>query len=100
MGPNYEFLLFDDLKFQTVANHLLFKDGDYNKGSEAFHQNLTSRELRKVVLRDDVSDLSKLEENFNERDDRIMAGEMKPRKVKRPDGQYSTDSDGMSSFDS
>ena len=38
-----------------------------------------SRSVRKAVLADDISDLSKVEENFNERDDRIKAGEMKPR---------------------
>ena len=35
---------------------------------------------RQIVLEDDVKDLHKMEENFNERDQRIEAGEMKPRR--------------------
>ena len=60
--------------------------------------------MRKAVLGDDISDLSKIEENFNERDDRILAGEMKPRKIRKKrimsEISSSPSSDAMSSFDS
>lgn len=39
-----------------------------------------------------------MELNFNERDDRIEAGDMKPRRELK--NEDSIDSDGMSSFDS
>ena len=64
---------------------------------------MSPQEVRQIVLRDDISDLEKIEENFNERDPRIVAGEMRPRKVKNDEnnnGMESSDSDGMSSFDS
>ena len=54
--------------------------------------------MRQIVLEDDVKDLDKIEENFNERDWRIEAGEMKPRRELK--NEDSIDSDGMSSFDS
>lgn len=54
--------------------------------------------MRQIVLEDDVKDLHKMEENFNERDQRIEAGEMKPRRELK--NEDSVDSDGMSSFDS
>lgn len=54
--------------------------------------------MRQIVLNEDVKDLHNIEENFNERDDRIEAGEMKPRR--RLNNEDSIDSDGMSSFDS
>jgi hypothetical protein len=38
------------------------------------------RSLRKILFKNENVDLSDLEENFNERDARIRAGEMKPRK--------------------
>lgn len=41
---------------------------------------MSPREVRQIVVRDDISDLEKVEENFNERDPRIIAGDMKPRK--------------------
>jgi hypothetical protein len=31
-------------------------------------------------MKDEIDDLSDVEENFNERDERIYSGEMKPRK--------------------
>lgn len=38
MGPtNYEFLLFDDLKFHSVAKNMLFSDGDFQKGQEIWN---------------------------------------------------------------
>ena len=56
---------------------------------------MKKRSIRKVLFDDD--NLSDLEENFNERDDRIEAGEMKPRKNKKDD---EISSDAVSEVDS
>ena len=51
-----------------------------------------------MVLQDDLSeDLSMIEENFNERDMRIEAGEMRPRKGRN---KSEISSDAVSHFDS
>ena len=60
---------------------------------------MPKRAIRKVVFSDSVSDLSQIEENFNERDVRIAAGEMKPRKGKAKKAD-DISSDAVSDFDS
>ena len=98
LGPNYEFLLFEDLQFQSMAKSKMFEKNQFDKGVDVWNNKLKSRELRQIVLEDDVKDLKQVEENFNERDDRIEAGDMRPRRELR--NEDSVDSDGMSSFDS
>ena len=72
MGPaNYEFLLFDDLKFSSMAKSMLFNRGDFDMGCELWNGNMNQREIRQVLLQDEIQNLEKVEENFNERDSRI-----------------------------
>ena len=60
---------------------------------------MPKREIRKVIFSDSETDLSMIEENFNERDYRIEAGEMKPRRGgKKMNDEIS--SDAVSEFDS
>ena len=103
-SEHYGMLLLDDLKFNAVARYKLYKYGDWEKGDLIKDALCRKRSVRKAVLDEDISDLSKIEENFNERDVRIKAGEMKPRKerAKKAIGEKSSSSssDAMSSFDS
>lgn len=81
LNDSYGLLLFDDLKMISVASvKLLNNNGDSEDIEKLKKGIMPKREIRKVLFSDSESDLSKIEENFNERDDRIAAGEMKPRK--------------------
>ena len=83
MSGQYGLLLFDDLKMATVASaKLLTNKGDPEEIEKLRKGIMPKREVRKVIFSDSETDLSQIEENFNERDVRIEAGEMKPRRGK------------------
>ena len=56
--------------------------------------------MRRLVLSEHITELSDLEENFNERDARIEAGDMKPRRRTSYNDSSARSSDAVSSFDS
>jgi hypothetical protein len=65
----------------SVASAKLINNNGDPEEIEKLRKNIMpKREIRKVVFSDSETDLSMIEENFNERDYRIEAGEMKPRR--------------------
>ena len=43
LGPNYELLLFEDLKVQTMAKSKMFQKNEFEKGKEIWDDKLFSR---------------------------------------------------------
>jgi hypothetical protein len=82
-----------------VTSGKLIKSQELEKESNIRKNVMRKRSIRKVLLSDEVFDLSEIEENFNDRDYRIEAGEMKPRKNKNLKGSEIS-SDAVSDFDS
>tara|TARA_B110000285_G_C15014065_1_gene558030 strand:- start:781 stop:1119 length:339 start_codon:yes stop_codon:yes gene_type:complete len=82
----------------------MYQEEDFNEGDRMLKKNMRRRSMRRKVIQEDLSeDISAIEDNFNERDVRIKAGEMKPRRKLRHNDSSESDelsSDGMSHFDS
>jgi len=57
-SDHYGLLLFDDLKFSSVARYKLYKRTDFDKGDLIKEFMARKRSVRRVVLEDDISDLS------------------------------------------
>ena len=83
LGPNADILLKDDLNFDLMAKVKRFAVGDFD-----VKKRRDTREARKEVLKDDISDLSREEHNFNEKIEKIRAGDV------------NSDDASVSSFDS
>ena len=91
---SFKLFMYDDLNYYSLAETLSYKKNS-QKSELIRNKCARKRSARKLVIQEDISDdLSMVEENFNERDLRIQAGEMKPRK-----GGIEVSSDGMSDFD-
>ena len=76
------------------------QDGDIELYDQIDENNVKKRDMRRLVLSQDITELSDLEENFNERDARIEAGDMKPRRRASINDSSARSSDALSSFDS
>jgi hypothetical protein len=64
----------------VIAEAKLLQKGDTEEIDKIHKKIMPKKEIRKVLFSDCESDLSLIEANFNERDARIAAGEMLPRK--------------------
>ena len=99
-GDAYGPLIYDDLKFQAMAQHKLVQDGQVELYDQIDENKVKKRDMRRLVLSEDITELSDLEENFNERNARIEAGDMKPRRRASYNESSNRSSDAVSSFDS
>lgn len=71
----YGYLVNDDLTMDQIAKAKLYTSQQGNKALQIENNLVPKKDIRKIVLKDSISNLSLLENNFNERDARIQAGE-------------------------
>ena len=83
-----------------MAAHKSINNSDLTSYLGIENGSLHKRKARKIFFSADIEQLSDLEENFNERDSRILAGEMKPRRRIKGHDSDEVSSDAISNFDS